>query len=145
MRHDYAAVVAFLSARRAPYGLVHDLRTIPSLHTLAPIARQLLADATTIAQSGLVRRVGVLHSIRGAIATAAMHSLLKLSPVHPARAFVDADAGLGWARGWALATTLDESLARSRACSAPHARSVRQLMGGLVGAQSRPAVVEVRA
>ena len=137
MQCDYAVVVAFLGRRRTPYGLVHDLRSIESLNTLAPIARQLLADATAIAKSGLVRRVAVLHSIRGAFATAAIHSLLKLSPAHPARAFLDADAGLSWANAHTLVA------ARSRACNAPHARA--RLTACLADTLSRPAAVQVQA
>lgn len=103
MQRDYARVVDFLNRRKAPYGLVHDLRAVRSITTLAPIAQRLLGDAKAISRSGLVRRVAVLHSIRGYLATAALTPLLKLSPVHPAKAFAleGAEEGERWAAAWA--------------------------------------------
>ena len=99
MQRDYAHVVDFLRRRHTPYGLVHDLRAMRSITTLAPIAQRLLGDAYALSRGGLCRRVAVLHSVKGYVANAVLTPLLKLSPVHPAKAFAGelADDALRWA------------------------------------------------
>ena len=98
MQRDYARVVEFLRNRHTPYGLVHDLRSMRSITTLAPIAQRLLGDAYALSRGGLCRRVAVLHSVKGIVANAVLPPLLKLSPVHPAKAFTGelADDALRW-------------------------------------------------
>ena len=70
-----------------------------SITTLAPIAQRVLGDAYALSRGGLCRRVAVLHSVKGYVANAVLTPLLKLSPVHPAKAFAGelADDALRWA------------------------------------------------
>lgn len=102
---DYEVARRVLAARRQPFGLVHDFRRVQSLTSLVPVARMVLPDAISIASSGLVRRVAVIHSFGGVLARSMMSSLASLSPVSPCRVFRgeanESVTAIAWIAAWA--------------------------------------------
>ena len=100
---DYELARDALAARDTPFGLVHDFSELSGLHTLMPIAGQILPDAISISRRGLVRRVAVVHAFKGPLVRSILVSLVRLSPVSPSRIFTAANAedAHAWAAAWA--------------------------------------------